>query len=320
MVDALASGAPLTSNVVDSVSERTGGVPLFVEEVTRLILERGEQSGMDAIPPTLQQSLAARLDRLGAAREIAEIGAVLGREFSYTLLRDVSGLPDVSLQASLARLTEADILVVAGARPAASYRFKHALIQDAAYENSDHERPAGLAPAGCRSAPRFGRRSGAGRARGDRISLHAGWPGGSRDRMVGQGRRRGVASFGFPGSNRAPRQRDRTGRRMGIELMRRPCSRLRAGGSSCSPTMHRRCCGPRVSPPRKRRPPSLALLSLRLRAETPGSGSASTTADGSEATRAANCAPPARRPRLSCLKQRQKTGPWRPARLDEFSA
>jgi class 3 adenylate cyclase/predicted ATPase len=134
MVDALASGAPPTSNVVDAVSERTGGVPLFVEEVTRLILERGEQSGMDAIPPTLQQSLAARLDRLGAAREIAEIGAVLGREFSYTLLRDVSGLPDVSLQASLARLTEADILVVAGARPAASYRFKHALFQDAAYE------------------------------------------------------------------------------------------------------------------------------------------------------------------------------------------
>ena len=162
MVDALASGAPLTSNVVDYVSERTGGVPLFVEEVTRLILERGEQSGMDAIPPTLQQSLAARLDRLGAAREIAEIGAVLGREFSYALLRDVSGLPDASLQASLARLTEADILVVAGALPAASYTFKHALIQDAAYENSDHERPAGLAPAGCRSAPRFGRCSGAG--------------------------------------------------------------------------------------------------------------------------------------------------------------
>jgi class 3 adenylate cyclase/tetratricopeptide (TPR) repeat protein len=134
MVDALASGGSLTRNIVDYVSERTGGVPLFVEEVTRLILERGEQSGVDAIPPTLQQSLAARLDGLGSARETAEIAAVLGREFSYALLHDVSGLPDTSLQASLARLAGADILVAAGAPPQASYRFKHALIQDAAYE------------------------------------------------------------------------------------------------------------------------------------------------------------------------------------------
>jgi len=132
MVEALAADGSLTRNVVDYVSERTGGVPLFVEEVTRLILERGEQSGVDAIPPTLQQSLAARLDGLGAARETAEIGAVLGREFSYALLRDVSGLPDASLQASLMRLAAADILVVSGAPPQAC--FKHALIQDAAYE------------------------------------------------------------------------------------------------------------------------------------------------------------------------------------------
>ena len=67
------------------MSERTGGVPLFVEEVTRLLLERGEQGGAQAIPPTLQQSLAARLDRLGPAREVAMIGAVLGRGFSYLL-------------------------------------------------------------------------------------------------------------------------------------------------------------------------------------------------------------------------------------------
>ena len=134
MVDALASGGALTRDVVDYVSQRTGGVPLFVEEVTRLILERGEQSGLDAIPLTLQQSLAARLDRLDAAREVAEIGAVLGREFSYALLREVSGLPDASLQTSLERLTEADVLVVTGAAPEASYRFEHALIQDAAYE------------------------------------------------------------------------------------------------------------------------------------------------------------------------------------------
>ena len=63
------------------MTERTGGVPLFIEEVTRLLLERGERGGVQAIPPTLQQSLAARLDRLGPAREIAQIGSVLGREF-----------------------------------------------------------------------------------------------------------------------------------------------------------------------------------------------------------------------------------------------
>ena len=76
------------------MTERTGGVPLFVEEVTRLLLERGEHGGMQAIPPTLQQSLMARLDRLGPAREIAQIGAVIGRDFPYALLRAVAGTED----------------------------------------------------------------------------------------------------------------------------------------------------------------------------------------------------------------------------------
>ena len=80
----------LSDEMIDGVGERTGGVPLFVEEVTRLLLERDAQGGAQAIPPTLQQSLAARLDRLGEAREVAQIGAVLGRDFSYRLLRDVS--------------------------------------------------------------------------------------------------------------------------------------------------------------------------------------------------------------------------------------
>jgi tetratricopeptide (TPR) repeat protein len=88
-----------------------------------------------AIPPTLQQSLMARLDRLGPAREIAQTSAVIGRDFSYALLRVVSGLDDAPLQAALDRLAEADILLVQGLPPDADYRFKHALIQDAAYEN-----------------------------------------------------------------------------------------------------------------------------------------------------------------------------------------
>ena len=81
MVSELAAHHALPMDIVEGVSERTGGVPLFVEEVTRLLLERGEQGGAQAIPPTLQQSLAARLDRLGSARETAQIGAVLGRGF-----------------------------------------------------------------------------------------------------------------------------------------------------------------------------------------------------------------------------------------------
>ena len=79
----LAARHALPKEVIDGVTERTGGVPLFVEEVTRLLLERGERNSIQAIPPTLQQSLTARLDRLGvAAREVAQIGAVIGRGFS----------------------------------------------------------------------------------------------------------------------------------------------------------------------------------------------------------------------------------------------
>ena len=86
MIGELAARRALGRRFVEGVSERTGGVPLFVEEVTRLLLEHGEAGGWQAIPPTLQQSLAARLDMLGEAREVAQIGAVLGRNFSYALL------------------------------------------------------------------------------------------------------------------------------------------------------------------------------------------------------------------------------------------
>ena len=135
MVSELATCHELPNEVVESVTARTGGVPLFVEEVTRLLLERGEQAGVQAIPATLQQSLTARLDRLGPAREVAQIGSVIGRDFSYSLLRAVAGMEDAPLQMALERLTEADILLVQGLPPDSGYRFKHVLIQDAAYEN-----------------------------------------------------------------------------------------------------------------------------------------------------------------------------------------
>jgi tetratricopeptide (TPR) repeat protein len=135
MVAELSARNALPHEVVEDVAARTGGVPLFVEEVTRLLLERGEQGGIHAIPPTLQQSLTARLDRLGPAREVAQIGAVIGRGFSYGLLRAVAGMDDAPLQAALEKLADADILLVQGSPPESDYRFKHALIQDAAYEN-----------------------------------------------------------------------------------------------------------------------------------------------------------------------------------------
>jgi predicted ATPase len=136
MVGELSARHALPRDVVEDVAARTGGVPLFVEEVTRLLLERGEGGGgIEAIPPTLQQSLMARLDRLGSAREVAQIGSVIGRGFSYGLLRDVAGMEDAPLQAALEKLADADIVLVQGLPPESDYRFKHALIQDAAYEN-----------------------------------------------------------------------------------------------------------------------------------------------------------------------------------------
>ena len=136
MVAELSARHALAEDVVEDVAARTGGVPLFIEEVTRLLLERGgEQGGIHTIPPTLQQLLTARLDRLGPAREVAQIGAVIGRDFSYSLLRAVAEMADVPLQTTLERLAEADILLVQGVSPESDYRFKHALIRDAAYEN-----------------------------------------------------------------------------------------------------------------------------------------------------------------------------------------
>lgn len=128
MVATLAARHALSKDLVTGLSNRTGGVPLFVEESTRLVLEGGAQT----VPPSLQQSLAARLDRLGDAREVAQVGAVLGREFSHALLASVADIPASALEAALEALAEADLLFVDGVVPAATYRFKHALIQDAA--------------------------------------------------------------------------------------------------------------------------------------------------------------------------------------------
>jgi class 3 adenylate cyclase len=124
----------LAPNVVEAVIERTDGVPLFVEELTRLMVERAGGPGSDEIPATLRDSLAARLDRLGPARELAQLAAVIGREFSYDVLAAIWPRSEPELVADLGALADAELIHARGAPPQANYRFRHALVQTAAYE------------------------------------------------------------------------------------------------------------------------------------------------------------------------------------------
>jgi class 3 adenylate cyclase len=146
LVVGLAGNAPLGSEIIAEIADRTDGVPLFVEELTKAVLERADQDNRVAavlsasplpalaVPATLHASLVARLDRIGAvAKEVAQIGAVLGREFGYDLITGVEQRPEPELQAGLAQLTEAGLLFCRGQPPQSSYLFKHALVQDAAY-------------------------------------------------------------------------------------------------------------------------------------------------------------------------------------------
>jgi hypothetical protein len=124
----------LTPQMIEVVVKRTDGVPLFAEELARLMQESAGGLGERDIPATLQDSLAARLDRLGRAKDIAQLGAVLGREFPYKLLAAIAPLPEDELQTGLAKLADAELIYARGLPPEASYQFKHALIRDAAYE------------------------------------------------------------------------------------------------------------------------------------------------------------------------------------------
>jgi predicted ATPase len=136
LVDHVTGGKPLPPALLEQIVERTDGVPLFVEELTKAVLESNEldqPAQQVAVPTTLQASLMARVDRLGSARDVLQIGAAIGREFSYEQIANVAGLPDAVLQDALARLIEAELLLIRGAPPHASYAFKHALVQDTAY-------------------------------------------------------------------------------------------------------------------------------------------------------------------------------------------
>jgi len=130
LVAQIASGKALPDDVVGQIAERTDGVPLFVEELTKSVLETGVPSV--AIPTTLQNSLMARLDRLASGKRVAQIGAAIGREFPYQLLRTVSDFREDELQAALAGLVASELVFQRGKPPEAVYSFKHALVQDAA--------------------------------------------------------------------------------------------------------------------------------------------------------------------------------------------
>jgi class 3 adenylate cyclase/tetratricopeptide (TPR) repeat protein len=135
MIAQVAARNALAGETVETVIERTGGVPLFVEELTRAVLEShsAKLTGRE-IPVTLHDSLMARLDRLGPAKEVIQIGAVIGSEFSYELLHAVHPLGAEELRSALRNATDAELVYVRGIAPEATYQFKHALIRDAAYE------------------------------------------------------------------------------------------------------------------------------------------------------------------------------------------
>jgi class 3 adenylate cyclase len=145
LVQNLAGQVSLVSEIVNKIVERADGIPLFLEELTKAVLESanedfetatpsGKSPDAFSVPATLHASLVARLDRLApASQEVAQIGAVLGREFSYSLIAPVAQREATTLQAALAQLSDAGLLFCRGTAPHAAYLFKHALVQDAAY-------------------------------------------------------------------------------------------------------------------------------------------------------------------------------------------
>jgi class 3 adenylate cyclase/tetratricopeptide (TPR) repeat protein len=141
MIEKVAEGDALPAEVVEQIRIKTDGVPLFIEELTKSVLESAADVGarravpLQTIPATLQEALLARLDRLSDTRQVAQLGATLGREFSYELLHAVAPLNETDFQTALTKLVEAEILYQCGVGEQARYVFKHALIQDTAYQS-----------------------------------------------------------------------------------------------------------------------------------------------------------------------------------------
>jgi class 3 adenylate cyclase/ABC-type lipoprotein export system ATPase subunit len=139
----VASRAQVDDTLIQEIVTRSDGVPLFAEELTKAVLDL-RSLGPGAVPLTLQDSLMARLDRLGPAKDIAQIASVIGRQFSYTLLEAIAGASDIDLRAALARLRESGLIFEAGNDGESSYSFNHSLVQEAAYESLSRSRRQSL--------------------------------------------------------------------------------------------------------------------------------------------------------------------------------
>jgi predicted ATPase len=159
LVHGVTGGKSLPAEVLAQIVAKTDGVPLFVEELTKTVLGRllQEVEGSYklagplpplAIPTTLHDSLMSRLDRLATVKAVAQLGAAIGRQFGYEILRAVSRLDDATLQQGLRQLVEAELVYQRGVPPQATYLFKHALIQDAAYQSLPRAPPT--SPSDCK--------------------------------------------------------------------------------------------------------------------------------------------------------------------------
>jgi len=144
IIDHLVGSHALPASIRQDIIDRTDGIPLFVEEMTKAVLEAESEDAVEriaaavplpalAVPASLHASLMARLDRLGAAKEVAQIGAAIGRTFSHSLLAAVANQPEVELESAIDRLIAAGLLFRQGVPPHATYLFKHALVRDTAY-------------------------------------------------------------------------------------------------------------------------------------------------------------------------------------------
>ena len=124
----------LSEQVIATIVDKTDGIPLFLEELARSVIDGGPQDAA-SVPASIHASLLARLDQLGDSKELAQVGAVVGREFSYELLLAVSKQDERTLDHHLDRLEASGLVLARGARPESRYQFKHALVQDAAYDS-----------------------------------------------------------------------------------------------------------------------------------------------------------------------------------------
>ena len=135
----VASRTQMDDALIREIVTRSDGVPLFAEELTKAVLDL-RSLGASAVPLTLQDSLMARLDRLGSAKDIAQIASVIGRQFSYALLEAIAGASDIDLRSALARLRKSGLIFEAGSDGESSYSFNHSLVQEAAYESLSRSR------------------------------------------------------------------------------------------------------------------------------------------------------------------------------------